>query len=64
MAYGKRDPRVHIDHANLMKKAMAANDVKFELMVKKDEGHGYRKQENQYDFYGRMESFLAENLNP
>ena len=64
MAYGKRDPRVHIDHANLMKKAMAANDVKFELMVKKDEGHGYRKQENQYDFYGRMETFLAENLNP
>ncbi len=33
-------------------------------MVKGDEGHGYRKQENRYDFYGLMESFLAENLNP
>ncbi len=64
MAYGKKDPRVHIDHANIMAKAMRENGVEYELMVKKDEGHGYRKQENQYDFYGRMETFLAENLNP
>jgi dipeptidyl aminopeptidase/acylaminoacyl peptidase len=64
MAYGQKDPRVHIDHAKLMEKAMKANNVEYELMVKKDEGHGYRKQENQYDFYGRMETFLAENLNP
>ena len=64
MAYGKRDPRVHLDHAKFMERAMKANDVKYELMVKEDEGHGYRKQENQYDFYGRMETFLAENLNP
>ncbi|MFT5769419.1 MAG: dipeptidyl aminopeptidase/acylaminoacyl peptidase, partial [Lysobacterales bacterium] len=64
MAYGQRDPRVHIDHAKIMEKSMKENNVEYELMVKKDEGHGYRKQENQYDFYGRMESFLAENLNP
>ena len=38
--------------------------VKYELMIKKDEGHGYRKEENRYDFYGKMESFLAENLGP
>jgi dipeptidyl aminopeptidase/acylaminoacyl peptidase len=64
MAYGLRDPRVHIDHAKLMEKAFKEHDVEYELMIKKDEGHGYAKQENQYDFYGRMESFLAENLNP
>ena len=39
-------------------------DVEYETMIKKDEGHGYRKQENVYDFYGRMETFLAEHLNP
>ena len=64
MAYGQKDPRVHIDHAKIMEKEMKANGVEYELMVKKDEGHGYRKQENQYDFYGRMETFLAENLDP
>ena len=42
---------------------MQDNGVTYELMVKKDEGHGFRKEENQYDFYGRVESFLAENLN-
>lgn len=64
MAYGRQDPRVVIDHAEVMEKALKKNDVKYELMVKGDEGHGFRKQENRYDFYGRMETFLAENLNP
>ncbi len=62
MAYGLRDPRVDIKHAFVMEKAMKKNDVEYELMIKKREGHGFRKQENRYDFYGKMESFLAENL--
>jgi dipeptidyl aminopeptidase/acylaminoacyl peptidase len=45
-----------------MEKAMKKNNVKYELMIKKREGHGFRKQENRYDFYGKVESFLAENL--
>ena len=64
MAYGLTDPRVNIRHARVMESALKKNDVPYELMVKKDEGHGYAKQENQYDFYGRMETFLAEHLNP
>ena len=64
MAYGLRDPRVNIRHAQVMENAMEDAGVKFELMIKKDEGHGFRKEENRYDFYGRMESFLAENLGP
>lgn len=64
MAYGSQDPRVNIRHARVMEDAMEENGVKFELMVKKNEGHGFRKEENQYDFYGRVESFLAENLKP
>jgi dipeptidyl aminopeptidase/acylaminoacyl peptidase len=62
MAYGLQDPRVNIRHARVMEDAMQDNGVTYELMVKKDEGHGFRKQENQYDYYGRVESFLAENL--
>jgi dipeptidyl aminopeptidase/acylaminoacyl peptidase len=62
MAYGLRDPRVDIKHAFAMEKAMKKNDVEYELMIKKREGHGFVKQENRYDFYGRMETFLADNL--
>jgi dipeptidyl aminopeptidase/acylaminoacyl peptidase len=62
MAYGSQDPRVNIRHARVMGKAMKKNDVEYELMIKK-EGHGFRKTENRHDFYARMESFLAENLN-
>jgi len=62
MAYGLRDPRVVIEHAFLMEKAMKKNNVEFELMIKKKEGHGFRKEENLFDFQRRLESFLAENL--
>ncbi len=63
MAYGLQDPRVNIKHARVMEDGLKDSGVRYELMIKKDEGHGYRKQENVYDFYGRMETFLAENLN-
>jgi dipeptidyl aminopeptidase/acylaminoacyl peptidase len=62
MAYGLRDPRVDIKHTFQMEKAMKKNNVEDELMIKKREGHGFLKQENRYDFYRRLESFLAENL--
>ncbi|HMB59063.1 MAG TPA: S9 family peptidase, partial [Xanthomonadales bacterium] len=64
MAYGLQDPRVNIRHARVMEDALQDANVSYELMVKKDEGHGFRKQENMYDFYGQMEVFLAENLKP
>ena len=64
MAYGLRDPRVNIRHAQVMENAMEDAGVTFELMIKKDEGHGFRKEENRFDFYGRMESFLADNIGP
>ena len=62
MAYGSQDPRVNIKHLRVMEDAMDDAGVKYESMVKKNEGHGFRREENRYDFYGRMESFLAENL--
>ncbi len=62
MAYGQQDPRVSIKHAKAMKKAMKKAGVDFELMIKRDEGHGFRKEENRYDFYGKMDTFLAEHL--
>ena len=31
-------------------------------MIKKDEGHGFRKYQNRMDYYAMMEKFLADNL--
>jgi dipeptidyl aminopeptidase/acylaminoacyl peptidase len=62
MAYGLQDPRVNIKHAQVMEDGMKKAGVDYELMIKKDEGHGFRKQENRFDFYGKMETFLADNL--
>lgn len=62
MAYGERDPRVNIKHAKEMEKTMKKAGVDYELMVKRNEGHGFRKEENRYDFYGKMDEFLAEHL--
>ncbi|TDJ35961.1 MAG: S9 family peptidase, partial [Gammaproteobacteria bacterium] len=62
MAYGKQDPRVVLKHAENLEKEMKKYNKPYQLMVKKDEGHGYRKLENQLDFYGTMETFLAANI--
>ena len=31
-------------------------------MVKANEGHGFANEENQFDFYGAMETFFARHL--
>ena len=31
-------------------------------MLKENEGHGFRNQENKFDFYKAMVKFLDENL--
>jgi dipeptidyl aminopeptidase/acylaminoacyl peptidase len=62
MAYGLKDPRVNIKHLKVMEKSLDKAGVEYETMVKSDEGHGYRKEENRMDFYGSMEKFLAKHL--
>jgi dipeptidyl aminopeptidase/acylaminoacyl peptidase len=31
-------------------------------MLKDNEGHGFRNEENQFEFYEAMEAFLAQHL--
>lgn len=62
MAYGLKDPRVNIKHLRVMEKSMDKAGVKYETMVKADEGHGFRKEGNRMDFYRKMEEFLARHL--
>ena len=62
IAQGARDPRVNIDEANQMVKALKARGVDVPYMVKENEGHGFRNEENQFDFYEAIKRFLAKYL--
>lgn len=61
-AYGELDDRVDLKHATRMIGRLRANHVPVELMVRADEGHGYRRLKNKINFYTRMEKFLAEHM--
>jgi dipeptidyl aminopeptidase/acylaminoacyl peptidase len=62
MAYGKRDARVDLSHALRAEKELKRHEKTYQLMIKIDEGHGFRKYENRMDYYQMMEEFLEENL--
>jgi dipeptidyl aminopeptidase/acylaminoacyl peptidase len=62
MAYGKRDARVDLSHALKVEKELKRHEKEYQLMIKKDEGHGFRKFQNRMDYYAMMEDFLADNL--
>lgn len=59
---GVNDPRVTIENANMMVKAL--RDAKREVVyvVYPDEGHGFARPENNLDFFGRAEEFLGKHL--
>jgi len=62
MAYGKRDARVDLSHALRAEKELKRHEKTYQLMIKIDEGHGFRKYENRMDYYQMMEEFLEKNL--
>ena len=62
IAQGANDPRVNKAESDQMVAALKAQGVEVEYMVKDNEGHGFHNQENQFDFYRAMETFLAEHL--
>lgn len=64
LAFGRDDTRVPLEHGTRMREALHASGHDPEYVVYSGEGHGWLKPENTLDFYGRMERFLAKNLNP
>ena len=45
-----------------MVEAMKARGVEVQYMVKENEGHGFRNEENRFDFYEAMEKFLQKHI--
>jgi len=62
IAQGRNDPRVNVDEADQMVEAMKARGIDVEYLVKDNEGHGFRNEENRFDFYRAMETFLSKQI--
>lgn len=62
VAQGANDPRVNIDESDQIVKALKERGIAVEYLVKDNEGHGFRNEENRFDFYRAMEAFLATHL--
>jgi len=59
---GANDPRVNIENSNRMVAALRAKKIPVDYVVYTDEGHGFQRPENNLDFFGRAEEFLARHL--
>ncbi len=63
---GAKDPRVVKQHATDLRDALEKRGIKLtddEWVMKKDEGHGFRKEENRIELYTKIEKFLGKHLN-
>ena len=45
-----------------MRDALQKNGKQVEWVLYPDEGHGFRLPENRYDYWRRVEAFLAKQL--
>lgn len=62
VAQGANDPRVKQAESDQIVEALKAKGIDVPYILKEDEGHGFYNEENQFDFYREMESFLAKHL--
>ena len=59
---GANDPRVNIKNSDLVVDALRKRGLTVTYVVYPDEGHGFARPENNLDFFGRAEEFLAKYL--
>ncbi len=64
IAQGANDPRVKKSESDQMVEALRNRGVEVEYLVKDNEGHGFRNEENRFEFYEKMEEFLEDHLIP
>jgi dipeptidyl aminopeptidase/acylaminoacyl peptidase len=59
---GANDPRVNIKNSDVIVGALRKKNISVTYIVYPDEGHGFARPENNLDFFGRAEDFLAQCL--
>ncbi len=62
IGHGANDPRVKLSESEAIAAALRARNLPVTLVVYPDEGHGFARPENNLDFLGRVEEFLAQHL--
>lgn len=62
-AYGFNDPRVDIDHWKRLEAKLKQYNKTYEIIIEKDEGHGFRNEASRMNFYRRLETFLTKYMN-
>ena len=63
MAYGMEDWRVPPKHGRILKRALDKNNIPNKLILKANEGHGFRNEKNVFEFYREVEAFLEAHMN-
>ena len=62
MVQGAKDPRVKKAESDQIVQALESRGVEVPYLVRFNEGHGFRNQENKIEFYQLMEAFLTKHL--
>ena len=51
-----------LEHATSLERELKRHEKDYELIVKKDEGHGFAKLENQVEFGEKLVQFLDSHI--
>lgn len=62
IAQGANDPRVNKGESEQMVDVLRNNHIDVVYMLKSDEGHGFKLEENRLEFYKAMMGFLQKNM--
>lgn len=62
LAYGGLDTRVPFKHGYDFRAALDKYGKTYEWVVYAEEGHGFNRDENRFDFYRRVDAFLKKYL--
>lgn len=62
LTMGSDDQRVPLVQGEKMRNALRENNKRVDWNVYTGEGHGINKDENRFDYYSRVEKFLAEHM--
>ena len=62
IVHGRRDYNVRIEQAETLMNALDKKNIPYEVLIKKEEGHGFRLEENKVELYTVMEKFFEKNL--
>jgi dipeptidyl aminopeptidase/acylaminoacyl peptidase len=61
IAHGREDVRTPMEQYDVLSKNLKRIGKPYKSMLR-DEGHGYQKDKNKYDYYKAMETFFAKHL--